>query len=1241
MPTSPAGVRMMDRPAHRRADVNFGAPLVVPIVVAIAYGLGAELAWRVFGASEIGLAFFPPAGITIAAVLSSSRRVWPGIVVAVLAAELVVDVAHGLGVGTALGYGAANALEPIVAGLALQRWQSGARLDVGRRVGMGRFLVCAVGLAPLAGALVGATVRVQAIGGSFPDVVVQWWTGDALAVLALGAPVLVWLGPRGPRPVVLFEAVVAQVAVAVASVLAFTIWHDVPPSVLLLPPLVWAAVRTSVRGMGVAGATVAFVANIATAAGHGPFATLDMAHQDQLHLVQLFLGAILLTAWFLAVETNELGVVQGQRELERLARVRAESVQALGDLSRELVRAQTVDEVRAAVDAHLRTRLAIPIVVISMPDRATGRWQITPGALPADVRRSIDEWDEEERTPGLTAVRTGAPVWVSSRDELRRRFPRTAAVGSIGEAHVIGALPLLGVDGPLGFLAVARTTPGETFDRAARDALVAIAQLVSQAVQRALAHDAEHRSRLEAEESEQRFRAVADQSPLLVWVQGETGAQEWVNETACRFFGLDRDEMVRGGWRSAVTDDDSSSYEPELRDAIDTQGRLHTVVRVRRHDGALRWLESWAEPRVLADGRFAGHIGTSADVTERVEAEHRLRSAARLERFKSRLIDRLRVASDVTAVLDIAVGTLRAELDACDVSFVAPDDVDAASVGDEVRCVPIRPTDTVRTVLVVRARDGALDDEARAVVDEAADRVRIALIRVCADLEAQRRRRAARVGSEILQGLEAGRRGTDDALQVLADALVRELADEVAVEVPGPKEGEVTVLAHARCERPSAFDPRFAPSAPAQRIEVALELSPDVVATLRVLPEPAGALDTAEDDLAQLHELATRVGLVLAAARVRRAEHDIALTLQRALLPDRVHWHPNVVVEARYHAGNDLLEVGGDWYDTFAWDRERVMVTIGDVVGHNLESATAMGRLRAATSALAGVVERRPGVLLDALDRFARGPDGTSYATAVCAVLDPHLGSLTYSSAGHPPGLVVEPDGRVTTLDAVQSPPLCAFSPHVRPERTEMLAPGSVVVFYSDGLIERRGESLDDGIARLRDVVVRNRGRALGELADVIVQEMTHDVRVGDDVVAVCIRYAPVQARLRMEVDARPSTLATIRREVWDWLVERSIEGQPARDLLLAVGEACTNVVEHAYTDVAGSVALDLSDHGSHVVATVADRGSWRPHDRVREGHGMSIMRAVSSHLDHRFDRAGTTVSTCVPTPGRRTVGVA
>jgi serine phosphatase RsbU (regulator of sigma subunit) len=250
-------------------------------------------------------------------------------------------------------------------------------------------------------------------------------------------------------------------------------------------------------------------------------------------------------------------------------------------------------------------------------------------------------------------------------------------------------------------------------------------------------------------------------------------------------------------------------------------------------------------------------------------------------------------------------------------------------------------------------------------------------------------------------------------------------------------------------------------------------------------------------------------------ARVRSAEehryeHDVAVSLQRALLPDRLVTHPLLALAATYRPSDKRLEVGGDWYETHQLPNDRVGIAVGDVVGHGLEAAAAMGRLRTAVGAL-GPDAASPVDLLDQLDEFAQDR-GMRYSTALYATLDPATGVVKHASAGHPPILLVEPDGKCRFLAEGRSWPLCSLPGRRRTEGTTQLQTGATLILYSDGLIERRGELIDLGLGRLARAAHHFRELDPDALCDTLMRELLADQDVLDDVVVMAIRRLAVPA---------------------------------------------------------------------------------------------------------------------------------
>ncbi|MFD5792939.1 PP2C family protein-serine/threonine phosphatase [Streptomyces diastatochromogenes] len=238
--------------------------------------------------------------------------------------------------------------------------------------------------------------------------------------------------------------------------------------------------------------------------------------------------------------------------------------------------------------------------------------------------------------------------------------------------------------------------------------------------------------------------------------------------------------------------------------------------------------------------------------------------------------------------------------------------------------------------------------------------------------------------------------------------------------------------------------------------------------------------------------------------RAHARERQVAITLQEAMLhsPDLAR-HSNVAV--RYLPAIGSLNVCGDWYDTADLADGRFTVAVGDVVGHGLEAATVMGMLRSALSAASRAVAG-PAQALEILGLYARSVDGALAATAVTALVDSRSQLIIYSSAGHPPPVLMHRDGICELLDQATDPPLGARPEHVpRPQAGTTYHPGDVLVLYTDGLVERRDEDIDTGLQRLTDTLSHCQGLGPERLADSLLARLGVSHGARDDIALVVV----------------------------------------------------------------------------------------------------------------------------------------
>jgi PAS domain S-box-containing protein len=384
------------------------------------------------------------------------------------------------------------------------------------------------------------------------------------------------------------------------------------------------------------------------------------------------------------------------------------------------------------------------------------------------------------------------------------------------------------------------------------------------------------------------------------------------------------------------------------------------------------------------------------------------------------------------------------------------------------------------------------------------------------------------------------------------------------------------------------------------------------------------AREFGQEDRALLNLLTGHLAQALVAAREYEQTRAVALTLQHAILGPTKLPHGFAV---RYTPAVEPLEVGGDWYDVITLDANRIGIVVGDSVGRGLPAAAVMGQLRSAAQALL-LRTPKPAQALSDLDSFARRLPTAKCTTVFCAVIDLTSSTLRYSSAGHPPPVLVDRTGS-HILDRAQSVPLAATeSVWSRPEAHLRLLPGATLLLYTDGLIERRRESLRVGIERAAAALDRYRHRHPDYVADHLMTDLAPPSGFDDDVAVLLYRHPPSSLTLRSP--ARPASLALIRDRLRRWLPAAAINADTAEEVLLAVGEAAANATEHATQDATHQVELTVTARltKAGLALTVADDGHWHEPSasQANRGHGIALMNALVDTVEITATGHGTTV---------------
>ena len=258
------------------------------------------------------------------------------------------------------------------------------------------------------------------------------------------------------------------------------------------------------------------------------------------------------------------------------------------------------------------------------------------------------------------------------------------------------------------------------------------------------------------------------------------------------------------------------------------------------------------------------------------------------------------------------------------------------------------------------------------------------------------------------------------------------------------------------------------------------------------------------DDAALLQLAADRAVMAVQSVRARE-DHAAALALQRSLVPSALPALAGVEVAARYVPGSG--HVGGDWYDVFALPWGQVALVVGDVAGSGLAAAVVMGRIRSALRSYA-LEFADPGDVLCKLDRKLQYFEENGIMATVCyAVLDRDAGQLAISSAGHLPPVIAAPGEQGATAKIAVDPPIGVADPcRHRQVTTLALVPGAVVCFYTDGLVERRGQPVDDGITRLCQAVTPG---PPGDVCVSAMQALVGSGSPGDDIALMVLRWLP------------------------------------------------------------------------------------------------------------------------------------
>ena len=544
----------------------------------------------------------------------------------------------------------------------------------------------------------------------------------------------------------------------------------------------------------------------------------------------------------------------------------------------------------------------------------------------------------------------------------------------------------------------------------------------------------------------------------------------WVNPSFTRITGYDYEESVGRNCRFLQGPATDAAALDELRTALRAEEPVTTTLLNYRKDGTAFWNQLSITPVFDGEGELVSFVGVQTDVTERVRVEDDRRTAFAAEQAARRDAEEAHAAADAArvqaeraqsrlALMAEATSTMSATLD-------MPDLIDRlASL-----CVPLL-ADWVFLTLVDE-HGVVLETAGRHREGREADLEQLATLHVANLPEGSPTRHALRTSEPVL-----------------VEHVTAEWVDRVFTQ-------PATAELFARLGGASVMS---VPLVARRRMLGALVL---------VMTDDRRPFTTEDVDLAR--DLSRRAALAMDNVRLYQQEHTVAETLQRSLLPE-LPTIPGVTPAAHYLSASSAADVGGDFYDLLHLPDGAVGLAIGDVVGHDVTAAAAMGHLRGLLRACAwDAPDNDPGEVLGRVDRLVQGLHVAPMATMVYGRAerpeqDGGPWRLTLGNAGHPPLALRHPTGVVELLDDVTGLLIGVDDRHRRTSRSYELAPGSTLIAYTDGLIERPGEDLDQGIASL---VARLEGApADATPADLCLHAVGPTPDRRDDVAVIAIRF--------------------------------------------------------------------------------------------------------------------------------------
>ncbi|MEV6961139.1 SpoIIE family protein phosphatase [Streptomyces sp. NPDC051207] len=665
-------------------------------------------------------------------------------------------------------------------------------------------------------------------------------------------------------------------------------------------------------------------------------------------------------------------------------------------------------------------------------------------------------------------------------------------------------------------------------------------------------------------------RAALTQSPCATMIYDERLRLRGANDAMTELIGLPA-ARIRGLRATDINDRPQSvELERHMRQVLATGRRydMHTHLKAGSERRAHAWLARIA-PLTDAGGRVRGVCVTAHDFTEQFRARERLQLVNEASVRIGTTLDVARTARELAGVCVPAL--------ADSVSVDLLDTPDGAEPAGPLTA-PVR---------LRRTAHRSVDPDGPDALSEPGQ------VNVCP------------AGSPQADSLTGGR--------------------TVVAAVPS---GDLGPWPARDAERPEGFRQRGVHSTMSVPLQARGATLGVAVFTRHRRPDPFTG-----DDVLLAEEVTARAAVCIDNARRYSRERETTLTLQRSLLP---RWLPRTVAvqAASRYLPAARAEVGGDWFDVIPLSGLRVAMVVGDVVGHGIQASATMGRLRTAVRTLADI-DLAPDELLTHLDDLvvrlsaeSGGDDSTGEVGATClyAVYDPVSRRCTMARAGHPAPILIPPDGSPRPVDLPAGPPLGLGG---LPFESAVLSlrEGSVLAFYTDGLLEHRDRDADAG----RDVLcasLASPSGSLEEACDRVLHALLPAGGAADDVALLLARTRglPASQVATWDIPADPSLVAPVRKQVLDQLAVWQLDGASFTTELV-VSELVTNAIRYG----APPIRLRLIHDATTLICEVSDTSPTAPHLRRAKtwdegGRGLLLVAQLTQRWGSRHTPEGKTI---------------